>query len=109
MIRSCKSSHPYRIQDHFDAKNILSKYSRYWNTNEEHLSENTWFCQNTCQHQNTLTGPYECRQPCPIVIYRFKVNRLSKILIKRGGTTRFIKLCLTFSYLGCKQRYNIKE
>ena len=45
----------YQIQDHFDAKNKLAKYSRCWNTNEEHLSENTWFCQNTCQHQNTLT------------------------------------------------------
>ena len=55
MIRSCKSFHPYHTQDHFDAKNILSKYSRCWNTNEEHLFENTWFCQNTCQHLNALT------------------------------------------------------
>ena len=40
-------------------------------------------------------GAYECHQPYQIVIYQFKVSRLSKNLINRGSTTWLIKLCLT--------------
>ena len=44
------------------------------------------------------SGPMSAVSRTHIVIYRLKVNRLSKNVIKRGGTTRLIKLGLTLLF-----------